>query len=162
MEVRLRIAKQSDEKEVMALYDESKQIKGCTWDDHYPNKDIFDGDIRREALYILEDMNGCMIGCVSNDEDMAVQELSCWNQDMRRRAEFARVAVKSEYQGNGYAALMISKTIDVLKEKGYDSACYLVSPYNDRALKAYSKLDFKKVGEAKLFDKDWHCYELIF
>lgn len=162
MEVRLRLATADDESEIMSLYEESKQIEGCTWDEHYPCKEIFDGDIKRGALFVLEDPKGNMIGCVSSDEDIAVQSLSCWNQEMIPRAEFARVAIKTEYQNRGLASVMIKKTIEELKLRGYKSACYLVSKHNKRALRAYAKLDFKRVGESDLFNQEWYCYEFIF
>lgn len=36
---------------------------------------------------------------------------------------------------------------------------FLVSKTNERAMRSYQKLNFKKCGESDLYGEDWWCYE---
>ena len=49
--------------------------------------------------------------------------------------------------------------MEELKEKGFKTVRYLVSPGNERALSSYKVLGFKKVGEVDFADLHWYAYE---
>ena len=67
--------------------------------------------------------------------------------------------VKEEYQNQGIAGLLLRKAMEVLKQRGYAYVHFLVSKEHTKALRAYEKLNFDKVGECNLYDGNWWCYE---
>lgn len=149
-------ANERDKAVITALYKNAIGSMGCTWDENYPSLEHTESDIARDDLFCLKNESGEIIGAISIDDDAQVQELSFWSEN---GAELARLVVKEEYQNQGIAGLLLRNAMEVLKQRGYEYIHFLVSKEHTKALRAYDKLHFDKVGECNLYDGNWWCYE---
>lgn len=152
-------ATKDDIEEITKLYHAAIGSPGCTWSMDYPNEEITQGDLERNALFCLKNDAGKIIGAVSVDDDKVVEELSCWTDALQPGAELARLVVAKEYQNRGIARQLLIYAMQELVNRGYKSVHFLVSKTNERALRSYAKLDFENCGEADLFGEHWWCYE---
>lgn len=59
----------------------------------------------------------------------------------------------------GIARQMMQYTFEILKSQGMRSVHILVRMGHTAALRSYAHLDFVKVGECELFDKQFVCLE---
>lgn len=149
-------AKEEDKEEIIALYKKAIGSLGCTWSQDYPSKEHTDADLERAGLFCLKTDAGEIIGAISIDEDKQVETLPCWSEG---GAELARLVVKEAYQNQGIAGQLLQNAMGVLKKRGYEYVHFLVSKNHTKALKAYDKLNFDKVGESDLYEENWWCYE---
>lgn len=149
-------ANEDDKWSVTQLYKNAIGSLGCTWDEHYPSMEHTESDLAREDLFCLKNESGEVIGAISIDDDANVDELPCWSKN---GAELARLVVKEEHQNQGIAGLLLRNAMEVLKQRGYEYIHFLVSKEHTKALRAYEKLHFDKVGECNLYDGNWWCYE---
>lgn len=152
-------ATKEDIEEITKLYQAAIGSLGCTWSMDYPNEEITQGDLGRNALFCLKNDAGEIIGAISVDDDKVVEGLPCWTADLQPGAELARLVVKAEYQNRGIARQLLIYAMQELAKRGYKSVHFLVSKTNERALRSYAKLDFENCGEADLFGEQWWCYE---
>ncbi len=154
-----KIAVMDDIEEITKLYHAAIGRPGCTWSMDYPNEEITQGDLNRNALFCLKNDAGEIIGAVSIDDDKVVEGLSFWTADLQPGAELARLVVKEEYENRGIARQLLIYAMRELAKRGYKSVHFLVSKTNDRALRSYAKLHFTNRGEVDLFGEHWWCYE---
>ena len=152
-------ADENDKAEIMSLYRVAIGTEGCTWSMDYPNEEIFDMDCERGDLFCLKNDDGEITGAISVDDDEAVEALECWDSGLSPGAELARLVVKEEYRNQGIARRLLSSAMEILAERDYKSAHFLVSKTNYRAINSYAKLEFTKKGECDLYDGQWWCYE---
>ena len=149
-------AKKSDIEEIMALYQKAIGSLGCTWSEEYPSREYTENHLNRGDLFCLKQAGGEIVGAISIDDDKTVEELSCWSKG---GAELARLVVKETYQNQGIAGELLKNAMAVLKERGYTYVHFLVDKHHIKALRAYDKLNFDKVGESDLYEGSWWCYE---
>lgn len=159
MEYRFEEIGESAKSEVMRLYRSAIGSLGCTWSSDYPSEETFYIDINNHNLFGMIDTDDSIIGLVSVDQDEEVDGLECWSKEHGKMGEIARLVVRADCQNKGIARQMINEVIDVLRSREYRSAHYLVSRNHIKAIAAYKKLDFTKVGEAYLYNEHWLCYE---
>ena len=127
----------------------------------YPSDETIDYDLSRDALYILRS-EGKLIGAVSIEVDEDVNRLPCWNRALEPEAEFARIAVSPELQGRGIAKILLRFLFDELRDRGFRGVHIIVNKYNPKALRLYDSFGFRNVGECRMYDQDFWCYELEF
>ena len=149
---------ESDEKKIFGLYRAAIGTEGCTWNAEYPTMEILRDDIRRDAVFVME-QNGEIVGAISIDDDPQTDALSVWDIELRPAAEISRVVVSDACRGCGIAPAMFCELHKVLRYRNYRSVHYLVSPGNKKALHAYESLEYQRVGEADLYDHRWYCDE---
>ena len=130
--MKFRKAKQDDKEEILALYQSLIGTPYCAWGNGYPGEQEFDYDMKRNALFCMENEDGEIIGTITVDEDPQVEALTCWSETLQPSAELSRLGVRTD--------MLVCKT-------------------NKKALRSYEKLHFDVVGESDLFDEDWWCYE---
>lgn len=152
-------ARPKDMGELMQLYRAAAVEEGCTWDEDYPNEKIICGDIGREALFCTRTKDGEIIAAFAIDDDAQVDELTCWSGHLKPAGEIARLVVRRDYQNRGIAGQLLEAAMEELRRRGYRGIHFLVSPGNERALRAYGRLRFDKVGEIALYGHSWYCYE---
>lgn len=152
-------ATKEDKQEIAGLYQAAIGSPGCTWSPEYPNEEITEDDLVRNALFCLKTDAGEIIGAISIDNDAAVEGLSCWSGTLQPGAELARLVVKENYQNRGIARKILTFAMGELRKRGYKSVHFLVSKTHERALRSYAKLDFERRGEADLYGEHFWCYE---
>lgn len=157
MSMRFRYAVQDDLDSILELYRECIGTEGCTWDEGYPDRAICQRDITEERLFIMEDEG--IVSAISYECSEDINGMPVWNGDDRKAVSMSRLVVRRDYRNQGLGRRMILRTMEELKEKGYKSVRYLVSPDNKRALSSYRCLQFDKVGEVDYAGVHWYAYE---
>lgn len=144
--------------EVLSLYDELRGQPGCTWDDTYPNRQIIEEDIRCGNLYgMLADENLIALGAALPDDELT--HLKNWSIPAEKPCVLSRIAVRKDMQGQGLAAQLVAYLEDRMSLNGCDAARMLVSPGNERALRAYRNCGFTNCGSVVMYSEDWLCFE---
>jgi ribosomal protein S18 acetylase RimI-like enzyme len=80
----------------------------------------------------------------------------------QRQFLLARIGVLSSMQKKGIGTIMVTLTIDAVKQRGFDGIRMIVSKNNPSALALYDKNGFQKCGKTIMYDIDFYCYEMIF
>ncbi len=150
-------AKESEKDDVLNFYHSLLGTVGCAWSEDYPAITEIEDDIKRNSLFLLKDNTGKIAATISIDNDPFVKALEFWKDP--NGAEISRLGVATEFQNRGIARYMIESVSMVIKSRGYKSVRYLVCKHNQPALNSYRKLQFEKVGECRLFEEDFFCYE---
>lgn len=110
------------------------------------------------ALFVLKEDNQ-VIAAISLEEDENVDQLECWDRSLFPGGELARIAVMPSMQNRGIARRMMNHGMQQLKERGYKSVHFLVNRYNEKAIRSYAPFGFRVVGECRMYDQDFLCYE---
>ena len=149
-----------DASAILSLYRSHIGREFCAWTDDYPSADTIHFDLARNSLFCLKTTTGHdLAGVISFDVDPETDILDCWSKELVPSVEFARVAVSLNYQGCGIAGKLFTCAMEKAKRRGFRSAHYLVAKTNEKALRAYRKLQFSMVGECVYHGVDYWCCE---
>lgn len=152
-------AREEDSEEILALY-RSMLYGPADWNEQYPNEDTIKFDLSRNALYVMKNPEGEIIATISIDLDMEVEGLGCWNPKLAPGAELSRLGVRKDMRNKGIAKQMMHYVFDILRKQGKRSVHILVKTGHKAALKAYSDIGYRLVGECTLFGKEFVCMEI--
>ncbi len=152
-------AAKEDKMEILALYRSLAGTEFCAWTEDYPGEQDVDGDLARDGLFCLKDAKGTVIGTISIDQDEQVENLPCWSRELMPAAELSRLGVRTDYQNQGIARMLLKCGMEELKRQGKKSVHFLVCKTNRKAIRSYEKLNFNVVGECEVFGEEWWCYE---
>ena len=158
MEYEIGMATEADRGEILALYKAQLGHEFCAWDEDYPSDETIDYDLSRDALFVLR-MDGRIKAAVSIEEDEDVDALTCWDETLAPEGELARIAVLPEEQCRGLGRIMLQYGMDELRRRGYAGIHMLVNKYNQKAIRCYAVFGFRTVGECRMYDQDFLCYE---
>ena len=158
MDYEIMNATEEDRSELMALYRAQVGREYCSWSEEYPSNETIDFDLSRDALFVLK-INGRITAAVSLEEDEDVDNLDCWDESLAPEGEIARIAVLPGEQGKGLGRIMIRYGMDELKRRGYRGIHMLVNRHNVKAIRCYAVFGFRTVGECRMYDQDFLCYE---
>lgn len=158
-EKRMMQAVEVDKTELLKLYKAQLGREFCAWDEHYPEMQDIEGDLSRNALFVMRNPQDEIIAAISLDEDENVEQLPFWTDALQPGGEVARLVVRADYQNQGIAREMIQYAMKVLKERGRKSIHYMVNKENLKAVRSYAHLNFKRVGECIMYDQPFWCYE---
>lgn len=150
---------ENDLASAMKLYNEAIGSEGCVWNDLYPTEDIILNDIKQGNLFGIKDSSGEIIASIAIDDDKAVENLTCWSNELKPSAELARLVISEKYKNQGLARILIIQMMKMLKTQGFKSVHFLVAVQNKPAIHSYEALCFNKVGETFMFETDYLCYE---
>lgn len=147
-----------DKEEIYALY--QTMLNGpADWNEHYPGYDTIDFDLSRDALFVMRNEKE-IIAAISIDQDEEVERLDCWSRTLVPSAEFSRLVIREDVQGQGLSKLMVKFVLDNLRNKGMKSVHILVREGHSVALRSYKTIGFHEVGSCRLFGKDFICMEM--
>ena len=134
------------------------------WNEHYPNKEVFIEDIKRNDLYVLE-KNSTLIGCIaiSTLMDDFYKPLK-WLTPNKNNLYIHRLAIHPKSQSNGYAQQLMAFAESYAKENFSTSIRLDTFSQNSRNIKFYEKRGYQRL-EGIYFPKQskypFYCYELI-
>lgn len=152
------MGKEDDREEILSLYKAQIGQEYCPWNEDYPSNEEIDWDFSRDALFVLK-ADGQIKAAVSLEKDDAVDSLSCWDENLAPEGELARIAVLPEEQGKGYGRIMIQFGMDELKRRGFRGIRMLVNKLNRKAIRCYAVFGFRVVGECRMYEQNFLCYE---
>lgn len=134
------------------------------WNEYYPNRAAFETDVKRNELYVLELKNttlGCIvISTIMDNEYLPIQ----WLTPNKNNIYIHRLAIHPNYQGKGYAGLLMNYAETFSIENNYTSIRLDTFSQNLRNQKFYELRGYQKLGEIyfpKQSEHSFYCYELI-
>lgn len=86
-----------------------------------------------KTTWFIASRNGKDIGCVSIDEDDRFPDAKCW---------LGGFWIKPEFRGTNLIQIILAKTEDYCRQKGWIKQGLGVYENNQRAIRAYEKLGF--------------------
>ena len=157
-EYTITAAAEADRAEILALYKVQLGREYCPWDEEYPSNATIDGDLARQALFVLKE-DGRILAAISLEEDEDVDALPCWDKTLAPSGELARLAVLPQAQSRGLARVMLRFGMEELRRRGFRGVHFLVNKYNVKAIRSYAVFGFRTVGECHMYEEDFLCYE---
>lgn len=140
----------------------NKQI--YQWNEHYPNKSVFENDVLRKELVVIETNSG-LIGCIAistfmDDEYLPVS----WLTPNENNLYIHRLAIHPEFQGKGYAQKLMDYAENYAKTNSFASVRLDTFSKNERNQKFYEARGYQRLGNI-MFPKQsnypFYCYELV-
>lgn len=134
------------------------------WNEHYPNRNAFENDIRRSELYVFKQDAIC-VGCITITtlKDTEYNPIKWLTKD--KNIYIHRLAVHPKVQGKGIAQQMMTFAENYAKTKGCLSVRLDTFSQNKRNQKFYEKRGYKRLGNIyfpKQSKDPFFCYELVF
>lgn len=144
--------------EAVSLYNSLKTLPGCTWDEEYPDRDLILSDLNSGMLHGAFDGNRLIaVGAAMLDDELI--HLDCWRIPSEKPCVFSRIGVHIAYQGKGLAGQMVRYMEETMRLSGFDAVHMLVSPGNEKALRAYRGCGYTECGSTQMYGEDWLCFE---
>jgi len=134
------------------------------WNEYYPNKEIFEEDVKNETLYVIEadsKVVGCI--CISDVIDDVYKKVK-WLTSTNKNVYLHRLAVHPDFQGQGLALKLMNFAEQLTFKKGYKSIRLDTFSGNAKNNKFYKLQGYKKLEKIfyrKQSDMPFHCYEKI-
>ncbi|UNY99928.1 GNAT family N-acetyltransferase [Zhouia spongiae] len=136
------------------------------WNEHYPSRKAFEGDIERNELYVLENDDRSVIGSIviSTIMDDVYKPVKWLTSNNRNHIYIHRLAVHPDHQGKGYAQMLMDHAEDHAKQNGYESVRLDTFSKNLRNQKFYELRGYKRLDKIFFPEKSEHpfyCYEKL-
>ena len=134
------------------------------WNEHYPSKIVFESDINRNELFVLEE-NSKIVGTItiSTFMDKEYKDVH-WLTPSKNNIYIHRLSVHPNYQGKGYAQKMMAFAENYAVENKFISVRLDTFSQNNRNQKFYETRGYKKLGNIyfpKQSEYPFFCYELV-
>ena len=134
------------------------------WNEHYPNRDAFVKDVKRNELFVLE-INGEIMGSlvISTLMDNEYQPID-WLTENKNNIYIHRLAVHPAFQGKGYAQQLMDFAEAYAIENNYTSIRLDTFSQNKRNQNFYELRGYKRLGDIyfpKQSEYPFYCYELV-
>lgn len=134
------------------------------WNEHYPNRNAFINDIKRNELYVLEidgEVKGSIVISTLMDKEYVPIK---WLTENDNNIYIHRLSIHPELQSKGYAQQLMAFAEQFAIEHNYSSIRLDTFSLNKRNQKFYELRDYKRLGDI-YFPKQstfpFHCYELV-
>jgi len=132
------------------------------WQDGYPNLEVVQKDIEKEAGYVLTEGETIVgyIAVLINDEPEYAKLKGEWltNDDF---VLFHRVAISENYLGKGLAKMMINCIEDFAIENNIKSIKADTNFDNDAMLNIFEKLGYKYCGQVHFRGNPRRAFEKV-
>ena len=133
------------------------------WNEHYPNKQAFENDIKCSDLYVFEHEDVC-VGCmaITTVKYAEYKPIKWLTEDTN--IYIHRLAVHPTFQGKGIAQQLMAFAENYAKTEGYHSVRLDTFSKNKRNQKFYEIRGYKRLGNIyfpKKSQDPFFCYELI-
>lgn len=134
------------------------------WNEHYPNAAVFEKDIERDELYVLE-VNEKVIGTIVittliDDEYVPIK----WLTPNSKNIYIHRLSIDPSLQGRGYAQQLMDFVENYAKENGFISIRLDTFSQNKRNQRFYEARGYQRLGDIFLPNQSedpFHCFELV-
>jgi ribosomal protein S18 acetylase RimI-like enzyme len=134
------------------------------WNEHYPNRNAFKNDIKRDELYVLEidsEVKGSLVISTLMDKEYVPIK---WLTKNEKNIYIHRLSIHPELQGKGHAQQIMDFAEQFAIEHSYSSIRLDTFSQNKRNQKFYELRGYNQLGDI-YFPKQskfpFHCYELV-
>ena len=159
-EILTRAASADDLAALLPFYRNAAARPDCPWDEWYPDGATLAADQAAGRLFCARTGEGALVGAYALDfDDPDTAALPCWDQALEPAGEVVRLLVIPAWEGHGMGGRLLEDAMRRLAAMGCRSCRILVARDNRRALRAYAGLHFSPVGQARLYDTDFVCFE---
>ncbi|WP_299115779.1 GNAT family N-acetyltransferase [uncultured Winogradskyella sp.] len=134
------------------------------WNEHYPNKDAFVNDVKREELYVLEidkKIAGTLVVSTYMDKEYIPIK---WLTQNENNIYIHRLGVHPDHQSKGYAQSLMDYAERYAIDNNYTSIRLDTFSQNKRNQKFYELRDYKRLGNIyfpKQSEYPFYCYEKV-
>jgi ribosomal protein S18 acetylase RimI-like enzyme len=133
------------------------------WTDSYPNLEIIIKDIDNKELYELykeDDLIGVI--CFNTRQEPEYLTID-WLDKNENFLVVHRLAINPSFQNQGFAKELMIFAEDYALNKGFTSIRLDAYSGNEKALRLYERLNYKKRGKINFPERDlpFYCYERI-
>ena len=109
------------------------------WNDHYPNPKIFKKDIGKSELYVYE-LENTILGCIVITTLVDAEYIPVkWLTPNNKNIYVHRLAIHPDYQGKGYAQVLMDFAEKFANENNYFSIRLDAYSQNKRVIDFYKK-----------------------
>lgn len=131
------------------------------WDDVYPAREHFAGDVSSDALHICTIGGDDMAAVFALDDRDGAPEWTHANWTIRdgRIAVVHRLMVHPLHQGHGLARSLMEYAERLAARRGYAAIHLDAFSQNPQALNLYRRLGYRDVGTVTLRKGVFHCFE---
>ena len=135
------------------------------WNAHYPNRNAFENDVKRDELYVLEiegEIKGCIVVSTFMDDEYVPIN---WLTANENNIYIHRLAIDPNMQGKGFARKLMDFAEAYAIENAYSSIRLDTFSQNKRNQKFYELRGYQQLGDIyfpKQSKYPFHCYELVF
>ncbi len=134
------------------------------WSTSYPTIGIFENDIKRKELYVME-IDGKPIGTIVISTHMDEEYVPVnWLTPSGNNIYIHRLAVHPEHQKKGYAQELMTFAENYARENKYTSIRLDTFSQNKRNQHFYEIRGYQKLEDIYFpnqSDDHFHCYELV-
>lgn len=134
------------------------------WNDQYPTKEVFENDIERQELYVL-DIEDLLIGTLvittSIDEEYIPVR---WLTPAKNNLYIHRLAVHPDHQKKGHAQQLMDFAENHARKNSFESIRLDTFSQNTRNQKFYETRGYQKLGSVSFSHQSeypFYCYELV-
>jgi ribosomal protein S18 acetylase RimI-like enzyme len=133
------------------------------WDDVYPTRATVETDVRRGALYLLEDGDGRCVASITLDETQADEYASLAWTSPEPALVVHRLCVDPDVQGRGHAHRLMDFAEAHAARSGYASVRLDAYMGNPRSVGLYRRRGYREVGQIRFPRRSlpFWCFELI-
>jgi ribosomal protein S18 acetylase RimI-like enzyme len=134
------------------------------WNDKYPSKAAFEGDLLRKELYVLtskEEIIGSIVLTPKMDKEYLPIK---WLTPNKNNLYIHRLAIHPDFQGKRFAQKLMDFAEDFAIKKNYSSIRLDTFSKNARNQKFYELRAYKKLGSIyfpKQSEFPFYCYERL-
>ncbi len=134
------------------------------WNEHYPSKKVFEKDLNRSELFVIEKENH-VIGAIviSTLMDEEYKEVK-WLTPNENNRYIHRLCVDPTYQKNGFAKSLLDFAENKCKDQNVTSIRLDTFSQNPRNLKFYRNRDYIQLEEIYFHRQSefpFYCFELV-
>ena len=134
------------------------------WNQHYPNKKVFEQDYTRGELYVLY-VQDILVGCItiSSVKDSEYNAISWLTQDSKQYY-IHRLAILPAFQHQGHARTLMDFAEGFAKSNQALSVRLDTFGQNKRNQKFYENRGYQRLGSIYFPNQSQHpfyCYELV-
>lgn len=134
------------------------------WNDHYPNAEAFQKDVKRGELFVLlseDQVIGCIV--ISSLKDQEYNHIDWLTQD-GRHYYIHRLAIHPLFQKKGFAKQLMDFAEAMAIENKIDSIRLDTFSKNHRNQKFYEARNYTRLGNIYFPNQSpdpFYCYELL-
>lgn len=134
------------------------------WNEHYPNRIVFENDVKRDELYVIE-RGDIIIGCIvistlMDEEYLPIQ----WLTANDKNVYVHRLAIHPDEQGKGLAQQLMDFAELDAKNQNVVSIRLDTFSQNKRNQNFYELRGYKRLGNIyfpKQSEFPFYCYEYV-
>ena len=134
------------------------------WNEHYPSKEVFEKDLNRSELFVIEKekviIGAIVISTLMDEEYKGVK----WLTPNKNNRYIHRLCVDPIHQKNGYARALLDFAESKSKDEGVTSIRLDTFSQNPRNLKFYKNRNYIQLEEIYFLRQSefpFYCFELV-